>query len=519
MANRPLKDLAEVSASDIATALKEINRNKNTIQKPSILFLGDSGVGKSTLIKSIFACSGDEMAIEKVKSLKTSSDSMATELHESISIPGQYFNCIDIAGRCLMDQAKESDEEYLTRVKRQSNNHHVELFIVVLDATSTRIKDCCTLYGKIMKELIDIEPHPFLVFINKIDKVNEKEGLTGPVMAHLQTKFHIPFPIIQTKATWLGGVQKLEHTWIMQSLPFRSNLHVGTFPVAASSESFLERKCPHETKINGMDIFDTSQSHQVLRPEERIENLTMKNQVVVCTNPCKKYYITEAYSCDKEFKDKLKPKLNHLEEERIPSKAVNLAFNDPALQKLKEIGSNQFLPAFIKELFSKNKDRARHCDTLIENNVRGVIRYNVAAADERLCSAIAGVFEFPQTGDLHKKIEHGRWQGCSPSSWWNHLLLRAFGDKEIEDYLASWGIFYVWKYSGLAHILMGNDSDDVKCTLCNNFLHTFAGADAGISIVKTIHDTIKKQNRNLAYDKYLENVTTHWGYSIKLIDT
>jgi len=130
--------------------------------------------------------------------------------------------------------------------------------------------------------------------------------------------------------------------------------------------------------------------------------------------------------------------------------------------------------------------------------------------DSELCEAIAKIFEFPNTGNIHQQFEAARWRPQTVDLFtqcWEAL----FSNSDLQHYLAAWGIFYVMKYSGIYSILVASPalSREEKAKKLTEFLHRFQSPDAGLNKVKTIA-AMTQLSREKAYEAYLRNITQYW---------
>ncbi|MEG1360780.1 MAG: GTPase [Clostridia bacterium] len=136
-----------------------INEAKKGVGKLCILVAGKTGVGKSTLINTVFR--GDFA--------KTGSGRPVTQEIEEISKPGHPLTIIDTKGLELEDYAKikaDLEAEIKRRAASENANEHVHLAWVCVQSVADRVEEAEISLCKFIKEL----NIPLIVVVTKSKK-------------------------------------------------------------------------------------------------------------------------------------------------------------------------------------------------------------------------------------------------------------------------------------------------------------------------------------------------------------
>jgi len=145
-------------------------------QKPSLLIIGNSNVGKSTVTKLLLPNP------KKFKG-KTGKTPGSTLLIKSISQPGLPFQIVDLPGFGFMKRSSRRREEHVKKkIVEHIEKEHKKYFLGLVIINIQRIEDELEKYYFKNKETIPLSFElisflrefdiPILILINKIDKLS-----------------------------------------------------------------------------------------------------------------------------------------------------------------------------------------------------------------------------------------------------------------------------------------------------------------------------------------------------------
>lgn len=177
---------------------------------------------------------------------------------------------------------------------------------------------------------------------------------------------------------------------------------------------------------------------------------------------------------------------------------------DPAMKAVFGSLEGEALDAVVKACSSTMADRMREVRRVIKDEVKEV--WTIARASERdgvLCRRLAAFFDLPKTGDYYG--QHGTDMWIKPlwtTDMFRALLRATFDRRGLQDYTASWGIFYALKFRDMhAELLASYTEDDAPSERARRANAVAARYTADLA--KAICRYAEENGIEKAYDKYL----------------
>jgi len=409
-----------VLLSDIANIKKSATPSSF---KPIILFFGNSGVGKSTILTQILRLRNYQLT-EVIKNKLNVQDSQEGTT-DFVGLEDEFCIWVDARGK----RQSESDEQYVKNMTSIQNKQ-----IVVYNTNGDQKQFLCT--------RIDFA---FVVVLSEDRDCNRNTGDSSDlhtfflVLKGVQEKSGVPFAVIFNKHDLVEKQSAYQErfqycTRVYKFVP-PSNWHIywpwndlcrGFFKVSASPVvRCLPSSCPNATKRHDYFL-----------------NATFRASICIT---CNMYWQLDDH-CD-DFPELIEVKLKKYVKQPPPSRepeGINLPVN-----AIMQSCSNELSAVAVAKSVSKTiEDRLERSASIIENCVcRARIWAEGPETDQILCKALGELFDLPQTASRLSEYEKSCWKKSS-ESWLSSAVKWIFGSEvdPIRGFLAAWGSYYARKF-------------------------------------------------------------------------
>jgi len=124
---------------------------------------------------------------------------------------------------------------------------------------------------------------------------------------------------------------------------------------------------------------------------------------------------------------------------------------DPVVETVENSVEDVAMVYVIKSLSKKIEERTYAASAIIDRKIHALPTCDAAnSVDEDICSTVASLFDFHQTGISHGRYEKQRWKNLQESILPGFIQRWFPSYKNMQNYLAAWGIYYTLKYRDAA---------------------------------------------------------------------
>ncbi|KAN0039983.1 hypothetical protein ACTA71_011865 [Dictyostelium dimigraforme] len=433
---------------------KATKENKES-GKPVFLMVGDSGVGKSTIITQIIK----KISTENLEKMRINHTQEGTK--GAVVMEEENLIIVDYKGKTRTENSNEYMESLKLVLK---GKNRIEFLIGVVESVSARDDDIISLSESI--KLIAVEYDlPFIILMNKRDNANSDLKIS-------QYKYRKQ----QCKETFYG-IKSSKTNSFYSRVGGGKGLCIGVFSVSAKPDTPIKMECPSDFS-NG-DVFN---SHGLVK--------CCGDKGFFCKN-CKKFYILSTADCltDKEF---LAITLRGLPVETVEVNSIGFTIDQKVMRAiLKTCTDSKVFAQIVKTISSDYSSTFKSIPSMVEHKVFSM---HWAQQDNQLAIDIAFLFDLKLTSG-QPNSEEKKWTKVSlhstfiqiPLVIFTETLNRLIVDPSRETLGAS-ALFYGLKYKSIAEKFIDY-----------------------ISHHKIVNDILTDEEESLALAEIAENTIKHFN--------
>ena len=471
MSSRPSPSIKSQDIEDIVHKWESERLSlKEHFSKPVVLFVGDTGAGKSSCIRVMLNIT-DESALEHLKIIDHGQYGTTDESYKHQS---RYVDAIDIRGK-LHNQNIDEYAKYLSKILEKEER--IDIIIGVINAYGDRHGDIDTLIES-LSIIYQKWEKPFVVLMNKFDQVR---------VLHAERQFEARKKYLEEQSDEFR--KKL--TWKFENHP--EHIH-GVFPVSAKPIKTFSSECPNKNCVKAEDEFD----------DETFKTFAL-GAAARCDS-CKTVFI-------------LRPEAENVDLERIRNIAASKRFSvkdhEILPEGLRPRGNLMQTIFFLTHelvgfalMKTIAKDLSDHIVTTVNEirNAAGKIygQSEAVEIDRSLCAKIAKIFGLEQTALEHSEYEASRWKTVGTLEKFQHFLRRHthWYHQGLSDYIAAWGIYYARKFHDVAVTLSDgfkvNEEHQSIANKCNKICAQYTNVQQ-----LEYYYFILEKGREAAFKKYI----------------
>ncbi len=467
-----------VSQDDINSVLDSLNtEHRNmTERKPTLLFVGDSGVGKSSCIKVILNLTEERNAETLHKMNITHDGKEGTS--KPVYIEGEYLNCVDVRGKRSMEADEEYDQDINLSRLFENEEYTVDLIVGVVKADNERNFDIENMFLS-LQLMCDKFNKPFIVLMNFGDNILN------------ENRYKIRYNWLETKCQ---SIQKKSSWYTIR----KKTLSQGVFKVSASPRTFLPTTNCVKAPINS-EIDLLAPTHIIIYTCSSIR---------YCQQ-CKHAEVASP-SDNEEEKEKHNKVLERLRCEPnakitvIKASPIGLSADCPAIITAIVISEDLAGAAVLKSVAHSLQERLASSSTIISNIVDATYTQRTAQnKDQKLCSELMNLFDLPKSGLTQAQFEYTQWQHVHEEWVIRGLWRWATRDHGLEYYLTAWGIYYARKFQSLSQTIADGWAASLDAETIRQNCQTEM-AQYNDDLQKSYFEYIMKNDVKEAFRKYLE---------------
>jgi hypothetical protein len=464
--------------------------------KPVIVFVGNSGVGKSSTIVNLIP-SIDPATRASLNICRGTRE--GTVRH--VRIESDHLVCIDSRGKRHEESVSDYVAHIASEITRSDSIDDVAFIVGILGYDHVRSNDIDALYQSI-KAICEIVDRPFIVLQNQRDLF----WADGDLLRDRLIKCEDIFPSIERPARAIGASE------IGNTSLFR-----GVFAVAAAPKLRFDTVCPAGPDVNDFD----KAAHSVA--------LKCGNRARACRD-CRKVVYDAALDADpvdpplraggdkatgKSPETIIKGAIDQWKEYKatlpddflfvpVTPSPEGLRMGDPAMEAVFGSLEGEALDAVVKACSSSMADRMQEVRRIIKDHVKNV--WTVARAsqcDGALCRRLSNYFDLPKTGDYYGQSGTDLWK----KPLWTTDMFQAgvrviFDMRKLQNYTASWGIFHALKFRDMHAELLASYARGRSPDECIRSATEVAKRYTP-DLAKEIWKHAKRNGIERAYDTYL----------------
>lgn len=460
-----------ISTEDIQDLIdayqKEQEKRVHDIEKPTLLFVGDSGVGKSSCIAAMLNL--DEMKdVDTLRRMNISHNGKEGTGDDPVHVNGTFLRCVDVRGK----RRVELDQDYWKFIHQELNDR-IDLIVGVVKAEAPRDDDISALMQslRIICEQMD---KPFYILMNGKDQIGSHKRYKERENRLLEMSKHI----------------KAKHSWY--SIRENHQLGQGVFTVSARPTSKLPNQdCPKSPQD---DPFTRPHCTKFMLPNIRY---------------CFDCNTAEVADSPPDVESQSKLIMKEFEQRNV---TITYVRNPPhgfgpdddcikaAVDILEDLAGAAVIRSATKTIKEFIETGAR---TIIESHARGVYRLRTAQQRDRsMCAALVFALGLPLTSVTQGSFEESRWVKVQEEYKIRGLWRWFISDEVVTNYLISWGIHYTRKFYAvkqvIAHGFANNHSNQDVVTKCKTVLEEYCDAKQS-----EIFEYIMNSGVALAYEYFL----------------
>ncbi|KAN0042020.1 hypothetical protein ACTFIV_004579 [Dictyostelium citrinum] len=457
------------SFEDLKGSLKE-KIEKATIEnkecgKPVFLMVGDSGVGKSTIITQILK----KISTENLEKMRINHTQEGTK--GAVVMEEENLIIIDYKGKTKTESSKQYIESLESVLKDQSR---IEFLIGVVESASARDDDIMSLSESI-RLIADKYDLPFIIMMNKHDCVNS------------ETKYSQYKHRKQMCKDSFYGIKSSKTTSFYSRIGGGKGLCIGIFKVSAQPDIPIEMKCPNDN--SGNDFFS---GHGLVR--------CCGTKGFYCKE-CRKFWVLS--TVDWRSEEYLAIELKKFPIEKVEVSSIGFETDHKAMKALlKTCTDSKVFAQIVKSISSDYSSIFKSIPSMVEHKVFSI---HWAQKDKQLAIDIAYLFDLKLTSLVQPNDEEKKWTKVSlhstviqiPLVLVTETLNRLIVDPSRET-LGAWALFYGLKYKSVAEKFIDYISHHKLIE------KTLSDKEESLALATIAQDTIKHFNeREETYVKCL----------------